>query len=208
MFRFTFDGHDDCSRIFDSRQMVMMTAGRWMGFQLNFSAAMIVFIVALSITLSPDSMDAGTTGLALTYAMMCTRTLGMIIRSFTDLELQMNSIERVKYYIDVEKEKSFDLPASDPEPRWPVNASVEFINVSARYRPGLPLVVKRLSFRVPAGEKVGVVGRTGAGKSSLMLLMFRILELDSGRIEIDGVNISTLGLRRLRQSIAMLPQVR
>lgn len=85
------DGNVDNNMRF---QLVMMTAGRWMGFQLNFSATMIVGIVALSITLYPDSVDAGTTGLALTYAMMCTRTLGMIIRSFTELELQMNSIER------------------------------------------------------------------------------------------------------------------
>ena len=187
-------------------QLVMMTAGRWMGFQLNFSATMIVGIVALSVTLYPDSVDAGTTGLALTYAMMCTRTLGMIIRSFTELELQMNSIERVKYYIDIEHEAPFDKPDTDPGLQWPATAAVSFTDVSARYRPGLPLVVKGLSFDVAAGEKVGVVGRTGAGKSSLMMLLFRILELDSGRIEIGGVDIATLGLRRLRQAIAMLPQ--
>ena len=187
-------------------QLVMMTAGRWMGFQLNLSAALIVFIVALSITLDPDTIDAGTTGLALTYAMMCTRTLGMIIRSFTDLELQMNSIERVKYYIDVEQEKPFELPSSDPPAHWPRNAAVEFVDVCARYRPALPLVVDGLTFSVHSGEKVGVVGGTGAGKSSMMLLLFRILELDSGRIEIDGIDIATLGLRRLRSAIAMLPQ--
>ena len=140
---------------------------------------MILGTVALSVTLYPDAADAGTTGLALTYAMMCTRTLGMIIRTFTELELQMNSIERVKYYIDIEHEAPFDKPETDPGSRWPVTAAVSFIDVCARYRPGLPLVVKDLSFDVAAGEKVGVVGRTGAGKSSLMMLLFRILHVTS-----------------------------
>lgn len=118
----------------------------------------------------------------------------------------MNSIERVKYYIDIDHEALFDKPETDPGPQWPRQASVSFNNVCARYRPGLPLVVKDLTFHVQPGQKVGVIGRTGAGKSSVMLLLFRILELESGKIAIDGVDIASLGLRRLRKAIAMLPQ--
>jgi len=89
---------------------------------------------------------------------------------------------------------------------WPEKASIEFKNVNARYREGLPLVLKDLSFAIEAGQKVGIVGRTGAGKSSVTLTLFRIVELDQGQICIVGVDIATLGLHTLRNKLTIIPQ--
>ena len=129
----------------------------------------------------------------------------------------MNGIERVKFYTEVATEAPFaydpTAPSSDPAQkvfvapaRWPQHGAVSLKLVSARYRPGLDLVLHDVSFSVEGGQKIGVVGRTGSGKSSLMLTLFRILELAAGSIFIDGIDISTLGLTQLRKAIAMLPQ--
>jgi ABC-type multidrug transport system fused ATPase/permease subunit len=157
------------------------------------------------------------------------------INNFTELELKMNGIERVKYYTEVSSEAPYDAAESDsgdgggggggrgsssnssdsgggawqlvvPPANWPQHARVVFRGVSARYRKGLDLVLNDVSFTVEGGTKIGVCGRTGSGKSSMMLTLFRILELDSGTIEIDGIDTRSLGLSRLRQAIAMLPQ--
>jgi ABC-type multidrug transport system fused ATPase/permease subunit len=154
--------------------------------------------------------------------MMATGTLQGFIESFTELELKMNGIERVKYYTEVATEKPYEKDAKAKlddaarkiveAPRsWPQFGAVVFDRVCARYRPELDMVLNDVSFDVKPGEKVGVCGRTGSGKSSLMLTLFRILELDdqargSGTITIDDQDISKLGLSQLRKAIAMLPQ--
>ena len=117
---------------------------------------------------------------------------------------------------EIDTEQPFDLDdhegghdtshLSTADSSWPVQGRIEFIDVAARYRKELPLVLQHVSFVVEGQEKVGVVGRTGSGKSTLMQLLFRIMELDSGRIEIDGFDISRLGLKQLRQAISILPQ--
>lgn len=89
---------------------------------------------------------------------------------------------------------------------WPAHGAVEIKNYSTRYRPGLDLVLKDINLDIKAHEKIGVVGRTGAGKSSLTLALFRIIEPVSGNIAIDGLNTSTIGLRDLRSRLAIIPQ--
>ena len=148
--------------------------------------------------------------------MMATGTLQAFIESYTELELKMNGIERVKFYTEVETEKPYEKDAQAKltdaarsiveAPRgWPLKGAVVFDMVCARYRPELDRVLSQVSFDVKAGEKVGICGRTGSGKSSLMLTLFRILELDgkaggSGSISIDGVDIAQLGLSQVRQT--------
>lgn len=118
----------------------------------------------------------------------------------------MNSVERIHHY-------AFDLPEEAPprtntqiRPSWPESGEIIFENAQMRYRDGLPLVLKGLNLRIPAGSRVGIVGRTGAGKSSLTSVLFRLVELAGGSIKIDGVDISTLGLKDLRNKLSIIPQ--
>ena len=96
--------------------------------------------------------------------------------------------------------------SGDPPPPWPADGRIRFSDVCLRYRPGLPLALNTFSAVVPARQKTGVVGRTGAGKSSIILALFRLVELDGGTIEVDGVDVSALGLASLRQAITIIPQ--
>jgi len=118
----------------------------------------------------------------------------------------MNSVERVKEYLDVPQEAAAIIPDNRPPHDWPSKGVVEFVGYSTRYKKELDLVLKDLRFKINPCEKVGVVGRTGAGKSSLALALFRALEAESGKIVIDGIDISTIGLQDLRENIVMVPQ--
>ena len=120
----------------------------------------------------------------------------------------MNSIERIESYAKLESEAASQTPgdAAVAGSSWPSRGEIVFKEVFLRYRPSTPYVLKGLSLTVPAGEKVGIVGRTGAGKSSLLVSLFRLVEVDSGTIMIDGVDIRGLGLNTLRSRLAIVPQ--
>jgi len=115
-------------------------------------------------------------------------------------------VERVGEYLEVDQEAADIIPDNRPTSTWPEKGGVTFENYSTRYRPDLDLVLKNINFSIKPLEKVGIVGRTGAGKSSLALALFRSLEAETGKIVIDGIDISTIGLQDLRQSITMVPQ--
>ena len=122
------------------------------------------------------------------------------------METNIVSIERVLEYTKIETEAPDEIPENKPKKEWPVIGSIKFDNYSTKYRPDLDLVLKSISFNVNDGEKVGIVGRTGAGKSSLTLALFRIIESVSGRIVIDNIDISKIGLKDLRSQISIIPQ--
>ena len=118
----------------------------------------------------------------------------------------MNSVERVKEYLDVEQEAKARIPENKPPGNWPSHGAVLFTNYTTRYRSDLAPVLKNLNFKIEPKEKVGIVGRTGAGKSSLALALFRGLEADSGMIMIDDINIGLIGLQDLRESLCIVSQ--
>jgi ATP-binding cassette subfamily C (CFTR/MRP) protein 1 len=125
----------------------------------------------------------------------------------SDLEAGMVAVERVQEYCKITTEAAHATPLDSMlNPSWPSGGRISFQEAKLRYRPGLPLVLKGLDLEIPERAKVGVVGRTGAGKSTLMLALLRIVELDSGKILIDGVDIRELGLTKLRSQIAVIPQ--
>lgn len=129
------------------------------------------------------------------------------VRQLAEVENDMNSVERLMHYgRGLEQEARYAIEATTPPKAWPQRGEISFKDVKLRYRPGLPLVLDDLTFSVNAAEKVAVVGRTGAGKSSLMQAIFRIVELDSGSIVIDGLDISSLGLGPLRKGVSIIPQ--
>ncbi|PVD27618.1 hypothetical protein C0Q70_12784 [Pomacea canaliculata] len=123
-----------------------------------------------------------------------------------DVETNIVSVERVKEYSELEPEAPWINPLQRPEHSWPERGQVVFSDYSTRYRPGLDLVLRGITFTVNAGQKVGMVGRTGAGKSSMTLALFRLIEACNGNISIDDVNIADIGLHDLRSRITILPQ--
>ncbi|GJQ88500.1 hypothetical protein Trydic_g10000, partial [Trypoxylus dichotomus] len=124
----------------------------------------------------------------------------------SDVETNIVAVERIKEYGEVEQEAPWEIPNKQPRESWPDNGMVEFKNYAVRYRKGLDLVLKNVNFTVRGGEKVGIVGRTGAGKSSLTLALFRIIEASEGKIFIDGIDISEMGLHALRSKLTIIPQ--
>ena len=130
----------------------------------------------------------------------------MLTRFTGEMEKSIVSVERIKEYQETPQEAALHLPNTDPPITWPVYGNITFDNYSTRYRSGLDLVLNNLTCDVHGGEKIGIVGRTGAGKSSITLALFRIIEAAGGSISIDGINIAHLGLTRLRSALTIIPQ--
>lgn len=184
----------------------LWVANRWLSFRIDFAGALVSFSAAAMIILSSSSIDAGSAGLSLSYALTFNNFVLWIVRLYAVLEMNMNSVERLLEYADLEKESDEIIPDSRPPKNWPSRGEIEVNDLSLRYAPELPLVIRNVSFNVPAFSKIGIVGRTGAGKSTIITAFFRFLEADTGYIKIDGLDISKIGLRDLRQNLAIIPQ--
>ncbi|KIV99658.1 uncharacterized protein PV09_08713 [Verruconis gallopava] len=184
----------------------LWAANRWLAFRVDVVGALVAFFTGAFIILSVGRIDAGAAGLALSYAVTFTENVLWFVRLYAANEQNMNSVERIKEYLDVEQEADDIIPGNRPPSNWPTKGAVEFVGYSTRYRKDFDLVLKKLTFRILPGEKVGVVGRTGAGKSSMALALFRALEAEEGTILIDDVDIGSIGLQDLRENIVMVPQ--
>lgn len=130
----------------------------------------------------------------------------MFVRQFTETEMEMNSVERIRHYSELPTEPQLEVTEENSPDNWPSKGDIVFDSVSVRYRPGLPEVLKKLSATIQGGEKVGICGRTGSGKSSLTLALFRIIECHEGTIKIDGKDISQIPLFTLRSRLSIVPQ--
>ncbi|CAH0555484.1 unnamed protein product [Brassicogethes aeneus] len=180
-------------------------SNRWLAVRLEMIGNLIILFAALFAVLGKDNVP-GMVGLSLTYALQITQTLNWLVRMTSDVETNIVAVERIKEYGEAPQEAAWEIPDKNPSTQWPEAGTVEFRNYGVRYRPGLELVLKGVSFTVKGGEKIGIVGRTGAGKSSLTLALFRIIEAAQGDIYIDGVKISDLGLHTLRSRLTIIPQ--
>jgi len=187
------------------------TAARWLSLRLQFNGTVLVGAVSmLGIFMSTgDKRSAGVVGLSMTYALKLTDTLNQVNRESADRETQMVSVERVNQYSDprlVPQEAPLIMQEALPPPSWPSRGDVKMEEVTMRYRAGLPHVLKGVSMDIKGGERVGIVGRTGCGKSSLLLTLMRLTEPESGRVMIDDLNVGTMGLHSLRSKTAIIPQ--
>ncbi|XP_004434776.1 PREDICTED: canalicular multispecific organic anion transporter 2 [Ceratotherium simum simum] len=185
---------------------VDIASNRWLGIHVEFTGNCIVLFAALFAVIGRSSLSPGLVGLSVSYALQVTFVLNWMIRMMSALESNIVAVERVKEYSKTETEAPWVVEGSRPPAGWPSQGDVEFRNYSVRYRPGLELVLKDLSLRVRGGEKVGIVGRTGAGKSSMTLGLFRVLEAAEGEICIDGLNVRDIGLHDLRSRLTIIPQ--
>ncbi|KAF1815867.1 hypothetical protein P152DRAFT_390622 [Eremomyces bilateralis CBS 781.70] len=178
---------------------------RWLSMRLDIVGILLVFTVGILVVTNRFDVEPSTGALVLSYILSIVQMIQFTVRQLAEVENNMNSAERLHYY-GTEIEEEAPLHAVQVRPTWPEHGEIIFDEVQMRYRAGLPLVLKGLNMHVKAGERIGVVGRTGAGKSSIMSTLFRLTELSGGTISIDGVDISQVGLYDLRSRLAIIPQ--
>uniref|UniRef100_A0A8C7QWB8 ABC-type glutathione-S-conjugate transporter n=1 Tax=Oncorhynchus mykiss TaxID=8022 RepID=A0A8C7QWB8_ONCMY len=181
-------------------------ATRWLAVNLEFVGNGVVLAAAILSVMGKDTLSPGIVGLAVSHSLQVTGILSWIVRSWTDVENNIVSVERVKEYADTAKEAVWTVEGSSLPLAWPQTGTIEFQDYGLQYRKGLDWALKGITLKIQEKEKVGIVGRTGAGKSSLALGIFRILEAAKGAIYIDGVNIAEIGLHDLRSRITIIPQ--
>ncbi|KAL7746806.1 Transporter of the ATP-binding cassette (ABC) [Sorochytrium milnesiophthora] len=185
---------------------LLWATNRWLGIRTNFLANFAVLACGLVICFGRRSIGAGLAGLALNYCISFTGTCVWVIRAHAMVEMEMNAVERVVEYLEIEQEAPAVIPGQRPPASWPAEGAISVRNLVVKYTPALPPVLKDVSFDVRGGEKIGVVGRTGAGKSTLAIAFFRIMEASQGTITVDGVDIARIGLEDLRSRLTIIPQ--
>uniref|UniRef100_A0A4W6BT85 ATP-binding cassette sub-family C member 5 n=1 Tax=Lates calcarifer TaxID=8187 RepID=A0A4W6BT85_LATCA len=182
-------------------------AMRWLAVRLDLISISLITAVALLIVFMHNQIPPAYAGLAISYAVQLTGLFQFTVRLLTETEARFTSVERINHYIKVRSEAPRQSPEADaPAPSWPQQGKITFQNVEMRYRDDLLLVLKNLSFTILPEETIGIVGRTGSGKSSLAVALFRLVELTGGSIIIDGINIAQIGLDDLRSKLAIIPQ--
>ncbi|PPJ52512.1 hypothetical protein CBER1_10357 [Cercospora berteroae] len=186
-----------------------ISANRWLAVRLEFIGSIIILAAAgfaiISVT-TGSGLSAGLVGLAMSYALQITQSLNWIVRQMVEVETNIVSVERVLEYARLPSEAPEVIFKNRPPNSWPSKGAVSFNNYSTRYRQGLDLVLKNVTLSIKSHEKIGVVGRTGAGKSSLTLALFRIIEAAEGDVTIDNLSTSSIGLHDLRSRLAIIPQ--
>lgn len=208
---------------------LVFSANCWLGIRLELVGTFIVTLAALFAVLakggttsqsdgvgngvSSGKQFAGLAGLSISLALSITQSLNWSVRMASDLESQMVSVERISEYSSMDQEQPHFLPnttdADLKERTWPQSGRVVFEHVNMRYRPGLPLVLQDVNISINAGERIGIVGRTGSGKSTLTSCLLRLVELEEnsgGRIMVDDVDIASVGIYLLRSAIAVIAQ--
>lgn len=183
-----------------------LISNRWLSIRLEMVANLIVLFAAIFAVFERDSLDSSSVGLIISYALNTTQNLNYLVRSTSEIETNVVGVERILEYSSLPMEAEWNIESTKPPSGWPTKGFVDFENYATRYRPGLDLVLKGITVSIEQGEKIGIVGRTGAGKSSLTLALFRLIESAGGCIKIDGIDIGTIGLHQLRQRLTIIPQ--
>lgn len=180
---------------------------RWVGVSLDLVAVIFALIITLLCVTRQFKISPSSSGVLLTYVLQLPGLLNTVLRALTQTENGMNSAERlVTYALDLPQEAAYRKPELSPPENWPEKGVINFENVSFAYRSGLPPVLKNFNLNISSGEKIGICGRTGAGKSTIMSALYRINEVTAGKIFIDNINIAEIGLFELRSKLAIIPQ--
>lgn len=182
------------------------SANRWLSVRLEFLGGLAVLGSALFIVSDRNKLTSALAGLVLSYSLQITALVNRSIRFGAIAENSFNAVERIQHYASVPQEAPAYIESSKPDENWPSKGKIEFRDIKLRYREDLPLVLKGISYVVLPGQKIGIVGRTGSGKSSSFIALFRLVELCGGSILIDGVDVSKIGLHDLRSNLSIVPQ--
>ncbi|XP_010129451.1 PREDICTED: multidrug resistance-associated protein 1-like, partial [Buceros rhinoceros silvestris] len=198
-----------CNSLVDENQRICFpgaVADRWLAANLEFLGNGIVLFAALFAVMGRTRLSPGTAGFSISYALQITGVLNWMVRSWTEIENNIVSVERVREYLRTPKEAPWTLTGKLQGQVWLTEGRIEFRNYSLRYRPNLELALKRVNLTINGQEKIGITGRTGAGKSTLAVGLLRLVEAAEGAILIDGLDIAQLGLHDLRTKITVIPQ--
>ncbi|DAZ92513.1 TPA: LOW QUALITY PROTEIN: hypothetical protein N0F65_012743 [Lagenidium giganteum] len=180
--------------------------GQWFQVRMQLLGCGVVIVIVSALVYLHAILSPGLIGLAFTYALSVDGSMSRLVRTWSWVEITMVSPERILEYATIPPEGSQNALVNEPSTQWPSKGTISFDNVVFSYKPETAPVLKGISFDIMNNEKIGIVGRTGAGKSSLTMALFRINKLVSGRITIDGVDISTVPLHRLRSRLSIIPQ--
>ncbi|ONK71139.1 uncharacterized protein A4U43_C04F5110 [Asparagus officinalis] len=194
---------DDYSRITFHNSATM----EWLCVRINFLFNLVFFLVLIILVTMPrNAIDPSLAGLAATYGLNLNVLQAWVIWNLCNVENKMISVERVLQFSNISSEAPLVIQNCRPEKDWPRCGTVEIDNLYVRYNPGRPLVLKGISCTLPGEKKIGIVGRTGSGKSTLIQALFRVVEPSAGRIMIDGADICQMGLHDLRSRLSIIPQ--
>ncbi|XP_077172100.1 ATP-binding cassette sub-family C member 6-like isoform X2 [Paroedura picta] len=183
-----------------------VVADRWLATNLELLGNGLVLTAAVLAVASKPHLSPGMVGFSVSCALQVTGILNWMVRSLAETENNMVSVERVRDYLETPKEGPWTLRSNFLTENWPSEGAIEFKGYSLRYRPDLELSLKNVNIKIYEQEKIGICGRTGAGKSSLAMGLLRLVEAAEGEILIDGINIAQLGLHDLRRKISIIPQ--
>ncbi|ONK62947.1 uncharacterized protein A4U43_C07F9770 [Asparagus officinalis] len=182
-------------------------ANEWLGFRLELIGAFVLCISALLMVMLPSNfIKPELVGLSLSYGLSLNSVLFFAVWMSCFVENRMVSAERIKQFTNIPTEAAWEIKDCLPSPNWPTHGNIDVQDLKVRYRPNTPLVLNGITISIKGGEKIGIVGRTGSGKSTLIQVLFRIVEPSAGKIIIDGVDICTLGLHDLRSRFGIIPQ--
>lgn len=197
--------HLDCN---SGAIFMFQSAMRWLAVWLDLLVVVMTAIVALLTVMLTGTVSPADAGMAIAFAVQMSGIFQFAVRTQTELEAKMTSVERVSYYADnIPEDGEWNTRQGlDIESSWPANGQINFSEVNLRYRKSHPLALNDITFEIKGGEKVGIIGRTGSGKSSLANLIFRLYPVTNGTIYIDGVDIRTVGLVKLRRGISAIAQ--
>lgn len=191
----------------DSALFLTLVNQRWLALRLDLIGVVLTLVVTLLCATGVFNINASSVGLVLSSLLQIAGMLSLTVREFATVENNMNSVERVYHYAyNVEQEAPYYIEENKPRESWPEVGQIEMSNVTMSYQPDLPAVLKGINLSINPGEKIGICGRTGAGKSSIMVALYRMSELTDGKMLIDGVDISQIGLHDLRSNLAIIPQ--
>ncbi|KAI3467660.1 hypothetical protein Pfo_024323 [Paulownia fortunei] len=179
----------------------------WLCVRINFLFNLVFFLLLIILVSLPKSaIDPSMAGLAATYGLNLNVLQAWVIWNLCNVENKMISVERILQFTGIPSEAPLLIEDCRPETDWPLNGRIEVENLHVQYNPVLPRVLKGVTCTFPGKKKIGVVGRTGSGKSTLIQALFRVVEPSEGRIVIDGIDISKIGLQDLRSRLSIIPQ--